>query len=71
MATLALESAKLQVKYKAGTLASGKDSVKSVTLPGASVNASAAVVKGGSDPLGTVIAYPVAGTYRVDTYMVE
>ncbi len=70
-ATIELQSCKLQIRTKAGTLDSGKDKVKSITLAGVSDEASAATLLGVSGAIGSVIANPVLNVYRIDENLVS
>ncbi len=64
----AINTCSLQIKTKAGTLSSGADSVKTITLGGANMSADADTVLGLSDAIATVISNPVLEVLRVDNY---
>ncbi len=71
MAGIALKSCKLQIRTKTGTLASGADSVKSISLKGANQTAEAATVLALSDAIASVISTPVIEVLRVDENLVS
>ena len=69
-ATFELSNCKMQIKTKAGTLDSGRDKVKSITLSGVSSTAEAQTLLDVSGAIGAVISYPVLETYRVDERLI-
>ncbi len=71
MAKIALKSCKLQIKTKAGTLSSGADSVKSISLKGANQAAEAQLLLDVSDALAELITTPVLEVLRVDENLVS
>ena len=71
MAQIIPMNSKLQIRCKAGTLSSGADQIKSVTLAGVSRSAEAAALAGVSSAVAGLIDWPVVETLRVDTSVVE
>ncbi len=69
-ASIALKSCKLQIRTKTGTLTSGADAVKSISLTGISQEAEAQNLLDVSDALGSVISTPVIEVLRVDENLV-
>lgn len=71
MSGIALKSCQIKISCKAGTLASGSDSLKTITLKGANQSADAETVLEVSDAIGSVISLPILETTRVDTMLVS
>lgn len=71
MASITLESSKLQLRCKAGELESGKDKISSISLTGISASSEAANLMGVSNAIGDVSAYPILETLRIDTSSVS
>jgi hypothetical protein len=71
MANITLKDCRLQVRTKAGTLASGKDKVKSISLKGVSHEAEAQKLLDVSNAFGAVIKNPVLEVVRVDENLVS
>ncbi len=69
-ATIALKSCKMQIRTKTGTLTSGADAVKSISLTGIDQSAGADALLGVSDALASVISTPVIEVLRVDENLV-
>lgn len=70
-ATIELTNCKLQIRTKAGTLPSGKDKVRSVTLAGIDQSAEAQLLLDISGAVGTLVTNPVLETYRIDASLVS
>ncbi len=71
MAGIALKSCKLQIKTKTGTLSSGADAVKSISLKGANQAADAQTLMDMTNAIASVISTPVLEVLRVDENLVS